>query len=379
MRSGNSFDCKWMIKRYNWFDKILHKVALGSLAVRLMSFDVDRMIYKLCTTFSPASTQYKSSIFICGVPRSGTTILLNALDKDESIASLSYKDMPFVIAPIFWKFLRYFSRKATNSIERLHGDGIEINSDSPESFEEVFWKTFCDPSCIHSKRCFSSTNSCTALQYFLMYRRHVIASKNIGSNVKKNIYLSKNNNNTLRLKSIIRDQSIRVLLVYRNPFDTAMSLAIQHRRFTEELQFDEFDIQYLNWLGHNEFGINHTPSPLVSDNIDPALKPGSYGYWINYWHLMYEFLLDIKSDQIILVHHESMCRNPHEFMRILSTKLGLKSKPSALAKGISENRSYQIPESFVVSNTAIDFAQHTYLKLLRDPRNIYVFSEGFIK
>ena len=35
-------------------------------------------------------------------------------------------------------------RGDTELKERAHGDGIKVSTESPEAFEEVFWKTFSD-------------------------------------------------------------------------------------------------------------------------------------------------------------------------------------------------------------------------------------------
>ena len=58
-------------------------------------------------------------------------------------ASLTYQDMPFILSPNIW------SKLNKNSIvidkqERAHNDGIKIDTNSPEAFEEIFWKTFDD-------------------------------------------------------------------------------------------------------------------------------------------------------------------------------------------------------------------------------------------
>ena len=40
-------------------------------------------------------------VFVSGLARSGTTALLNALYQSGTFASLSYDDMPFILAPNF--------------------------------------------------------------------------------------------------------------------------------------------------------------------------------------------------------------------------------------------------------------------------------------
>ena len=72
-------------------------------------------------------------------------MLLNALHKSNLFASLSYSDMPFVLAPNLWSKIS-FNKRYSELKERAHGDGIKVSTESPEAFEEVFWKTFADES-----------------------------------------------------------------------------------------------------------------------------------------------------------------------------------------------------------------------------------------
>lgn len=56
--------------------------------------------------------------------------------------SLTYRDMPFVLAPNLWRRLSSISRRSIAGVERAHGDDMIIDGDSPESFDEVFWRMF---------------------------------------------------------------------------------------------------------------------------------------------------------------------------------------------------------------------------------------------
>ena len=44
----------------------------------------------------------KPHIFICGLPRSGTTILMRSLYETKKFASLTYRDMPLLLSPNLW-------------------------------------------------------------------------------------------------------------------------------------------------------------------------------------------------------------------------------------------------------------------------------------
>ena len=122
------------MNNYSWLEQKLHKFALSSQFMREVTFDFEN------TNIAPSSDT-GDHVFITGLARAGTTILLNALYKSNIFASLSYADMPFVLAPNIWSKIS-FKKKDLELMERAHGDGIKVSTESPEAFEEVFWKTF---------------------------------------------------------------------------------------------------------------------------------------------------------------------------------------------------------------------------------------------
>ena len=135
------------MNNYSWLQQNLHKIALSTQLMREAQFDIELSSTKI--DYNP-----EQNVFVSGLARSGTTILLNALYESNEFASLSYADMPFVLAPNIWSKLS----KTKNHLapkERAHGDGIKVSSDSPEAFEEVFWKTFPD-SCVENEERFKN-------------------------------------------------------------------------------------------------------------------------------------------------------------------------------------------------------------------------------
>src|SRR5690606_23299899 len=81
-------------------------------------------------------------IFVTSIARAGTTALLNALADVPGVATHTYRDMPFVTAPTLWNRLAGGRMRRVERRERAHGDGLEIDLDSPEAFEEVVWRLF---------------------------------------------------------------------------------------------------------------------------------------------------------------------------------------------------------------------------------------------
>ena len=82
----------------------------------------------------------RNHIFITGMPRSGSTVLLYYLYQSELFASLTYRDMPFVISPK----LNFFNKKKIEKKERLHKDGLRFDLDTPEALDNVFFNLFND-------------------------------------------------------------------------------------------------------------------------------------------------------------------------------------------------------------------------------------------
>ena len=60
------------MNNYSWLEQKLHKLALSSQFMREVTFDFGN------TNISPSS-ETEEHVFITGLARSGTTILLNAI------------------------------------------------------------------------------------------------------------------------------------------------------------------------------------------------------------------------------------------------------------------------------------------------------------
>ena len=124
------------MNNYSLIQQMLHIFALSSNFIREASFDLEQLLFD-------GHEVEDNHIFVTGLARSGTTVLLNAIYESEEFSSLSYSDMPFVLAPNIWSKL-HTQEKSLDYIERAHNDGILISTSSPEAFEEIFWETFQD-------------------------------------------------------------------------------------------------------------------------------------------------------------------------------------------------------------------------------------------
>ena len=132
---------------YTFSARLLHRLALGLPSVSKASFDIDGLFHD-----NHQKLEKGGHIFICGLARVGTTILMRAFYQTGQFRSLTYRDMPFVLMPSIWQQVVKLTYKEGRLHQRAHGDGIFVDYDSPEAFEEVFWLTFCKRSYILGDR-----------------------------------------------------------------------------------------------------------------------------------------------------------------------------------------------------------------------------------
>ena len=114
------------MNNYSWLQQRLHQIALSSQFMREATFDFE-------SSSTSMAQNNDNNVFVMGLARSGTTVLLNALYESSEFASLSYKDMPFVLAPNLWSKLS-FTNKDIELVERAHGDGIKYNNRNTNTY-----------------------------------------------------------------------------------------------------------------------------------------------------------------------------------------------------------------------------------------------------
>ena len=198
-------------------------------------------------------------VFITGLARSGTTILLNLFSSLPKVGTHRYRDYPFVFVPLAWN--RFQDRMAApqTPVERPHRDRIQITRDSPEAFEEPIWMHFfpfvhdaashhvLGPA--HDNPRFNS--------FFLEHLRKILLVRG-GSR-----YVSKGNYNVARIQYIAHLlPDARFVIPIRHPLAHVASLLRQHGLFTEYSAGDSRLPEYLRAAGHYEFGPQRVPINL---------------------------------------------------------------------------------------------------------------------
>lgn len=239
---------------YSKAQRILHKIVLENKFLVQSLYEIEKILFLKKTK----NFKNNNHLFISGLPRSGTTFLLNYFYKTRQYGSLTYKDMPFVMAPNFFSKLK--KKINLKKKERMHKDGIEYNVNSPEALDEVFI----------SKININELNN---------YINLILLNK------KKTKYLSKNNLNYKRINNLVSIfPNAKILIPIRNPVDHAKSLLTQHINFISNQKKNNFVRSYMKYLNHHEFGIDHISwyKPINFKDYNDI------NYWLEQWYLFYK-------------------------------------------------------------------------------------------
>jgi hypothetical protein len=359
---------------YGRLERWLHWLALEPAVARHLAFDLECLFALPNRTKAAAGVNKEAdpadgAIYVCGLARSGTTMLLRILDEIETFRSLTYRDMPFVLAPNLWRLITQHSQLSVVTAERAHRDGIQIHFDSPESFEEVFWRTFGTSD--SSQTCLGMVEPTSeVLEIFANYRALVANSTRQPTLAHGGFrrYLSKNNNNLLRLRSLSIDPTATILLVYRNPIDTARSLHRQHISFCKVHRVDPFARNYMTWLGHHEFGLKHLPFCFAQPEMDATLRPAELDYWLDYWTAVHHYILAQTELRLHLINHDAMRASPTATLAATFALLGIEADAATLAQQIIPPAAP--PHHAGFKPALLERAFYTHLALLASDKNL---------
>jgi len=321
--------------------RLLHRLMLGSSFIRQFSYELDQFVGE---AIAPRNLQVAAGagqhVFICGLARAGTSILLQILHGSGEFRSLTYRDMPFVLAPRLWSKTRHKHGVPASNFERAHADGLTVSFDSPEAFEEVFWMTFASEHFLQPKHLEEHEADEQLITLFRRYVAAVLSSNLQSTNTR---YLSKNNNNILRLATLRRAfPDANIVVPFRRPIDHAQSLCRQHRQFCELHETDKFPQRYMSWLGHFEFGPDHRPFKFSNATVSHGRESllNTPAYWLNYWAATYEAILADTGTNTYIVDYDELCRSPCQILGRLGTYLNLDGTLQASTLGVHKATSH---------------------------------------
>jgi Sulfotransferase family len=306
---------------YSALDRCLHRIAFGAPSIQLAAADLER---RSCGAVY-AAARAERPIFITSLPRAGTTLLLEALNHFPALAAHSYRDMPFVMAPVFWSRLSGAFRKSAELNERAHGDGMAVGYDSPEAFEEILWRAFWPEKYTNNGIALWGPGDANeeARAFFAEHMKKIVALRRPGR-LGDGRYLSKNNANIARLDLLAElFPGATVLVPFRAPLAHAASLHRQHLHFAAMHAEEPFVRRYMADIGHYEFGALHRPLAFPGlAELTRGRDPQNLDYWLAYWIAAFDHVL-ARRDKVVLLSYEAACADGGQTLATLCEKLAL--------------------------------------------------------
>ncbi len=261
-------------------------------------------------------------IYICGLARSGSTLLHEVVCSHPTVATHRVKDFPLVFTPWWW-------RQATANLrpgparERLHRDRVLITTDSPDALEEMLWMAFfprCHDPAVSSV--LAAQDSHPAFETF--YKQH-LRKLLLAEGATR--YAAKANYHVARLGYLLRlFPDARFLVPVRAPATHVASLLRQHRWFSRGQRKHPRALAYMRRSGHFEFGLDRRPINLGDGarvrRIREAWAAGEEVRGLAmYWDMVHGHLADLLASNpalrqaALVVRFESLCAEPRETLR----------------------------------------------------------------
>ena len=229
--------------------------------------------------------------------------------------------MPFILNPYFWNRIARSFYKSSKLRERAHGDGVQVNPDSPEAFEEMIWLTFNKSHYLHD-RIVPWKKDADIEELAEFFDSHVRKLSLIKDGRR---YLSKNNGNIARLDLLpnLGKQPI-ILIPFRNPVAHVKSLHRQHLRFTELHSQSDFASEYMKAIGHFDFGKHFRPIDFNGWLDGRKYRDFSeLNFWLEYWVAAFRQLCMVANANglerhIYWLDFDKLCQSPRTELICLS-------------------------------------------------------------
>jgi hypothetical protein len=273
--------------------------------------------------------EIKRPVFICGLARAGSTVLLELLAKLPGVATHRYRDFPFLQIPILWnRYLDAFTKPA-EPMERPHQDRIVITRDSPEAMEEPMWSAW-----------FPDIHSCTQVHTLAGQGNFPLFERYYTEHIRKLLfvrhgtrYVAKNNYQVPRIEYLARlFPDAEFIIPIRHPCAHVDSLVRQHAKFCGYAQVDPRVPKFLQSAGHYEFGPQRVPIATSLETLQKTLaywKAGDEhsGYALQ-WISIYQLVRELQTHpqlgpRMHVIRHEDLCTEPAESLYSLLESVGL--------------------------------------------------------
>lgn len=154
--------------------------------------------------------------------------------------------------------------------------------------------------------------------------------------------------------------------MFRDPLSHARSLLSQHLNFIDLQTKDPFILDYMNLIGHNEFGKNVKPffyGTDTNDNWHIQISKNSIDYWLTQWINTYQWILNgcvLNYHNVYLICYEDLCKDDSLY-RTICKESGISNFKSG-KPFISGNKRDENTNS-VIDKSLIDQAKNIYQNL----------------
>jgi len=316
--SGSMAFFSWLICENPGFWKAIGNMETSILADQLDAISIEKPVY------------------VAGLARSGSTILLELLAAAPGVVSQRYKDFPPVFTPYAWNtLLRQIGSAESKPSERAHKDGIMVTLDSPEAMEEPVWMSFFahahDPT---QSNVIDGNSDDHGFEKF--YKAHIKKLMAVRGGER---YLAKANYQVTRLEYLLKlFPDARFVLPVRDPAAHIASLIKQHDLFTRGQAANARARDHLRRVGHYEFGLDRVPintgdNAVTQEIIQLWERGAELEGWIRYWDQVYSYVASRVeansklSAAVKFVEFESLCADPETVLTDMFSHCDLSVAP----------------------------------------------------
>ena len=261
-------------------------------------------------------------IYVCGLPRSGSTLLHEVVCSHRAVATHRVKDYPMVFTPYWWRGATAKLRPKAPR-ERSHRDKVMITTESPDALEEMLWVAFF-PNC-HSlsvSNLVGAGETHAAFESF--YDAHV---RKVLLAERATRYAAKANYHIARLLYLLRlFPDAKFVIPVRRPAEHIASLMRQHQWFSQGQRKHPRALALMQRSGHFEFGLDRRPMHLGDDErVRQIQKAWAAGDEVRgqamYWDMVYGYLARLLASDAklrsaaLVIRFETLCEAPVEALR----------------------------------------------------------------
>lgn len=309
-------------------------IRLGNLETRVLQDTI-------------ANIKVEQPVYVAGLARAGTTVLLERLAEHPQVATHRYADFPPLLTPYWWnRWLSLVPHSREVAMERAHKDGIAVTSQSPEAFEEMLWMAFF-PDIHDPARSGVFGRRATHPAFERFYDEHI---RKLLAIRQRQRYVAKGNYNLVRLGYLHKlYPDARFVVAIRDPVWHIASLMKQQRLFAIGETGQPRALEHMRRVGHFEFGLDRRAINVGNDTLTARITELWQGGrevegWALYWAEIYRHVADVLDadpalkEACLVVHYEDMCSQPEETLVRLHEHCGLTYKRQALREAAEELR-----------------------------------------